>query len=67
MTRAERIALVTRSDLLAGLCEFKHEHSLTWVGVLALQPEHTGGSTLDRKLIAQAMAGLEREEFRGRL
>lgn len=60
LTHDERFALANREDLLAGLLAFKRERDVNWLGVLRLQPAHTGGgSTLDRKMIAIAMARIE--------
>lgn len=62
LSRSRQLALVTRADLLASEATLVSERSITWVGRAAELGDYgcAGGSAMDRRLIVEAMADLER-------
>jgi hypothetical protein len=61
VTRSQRLALVSRADLLAEEAALVVERRLTWSGRLAELGDYgrSGGSAADRRLIVEAMAAME--------
>lgn len=64
LTPDQRRALTTRADLLAAEAAIVRESRRTWAGRLAGLGDYGrfgGGSSLDRRLVVEAMAALEQE------
>lgn len=63
MNASQRNALVARADLLASEAEIVAERSITWSGRATELAGYgrSGGSAMDRRLVAEAMAALERQ------
>lgn len=63
MTRDQLRALVTRADLLEAECRVRQAEGVTWAGRARALRDYgrSGGSAMDRRLLVEAMAELERE------
>lgn len=61
LSRAQIVALTTRSDLLEAECAQVRRRRISWRGRLAEMGDYGrgGGSAADRRLIIEAMAALE--------